>query len=159
MSDRTVAHHWFAFDDFGDEIHLLIRKRDANAFAERAGVATDGNHAPVVVGANGDVARNTQKPFTARFNGNAIVTSPAEHRHLERELVGAMIAPPLRGIHGKEGAALEPRRSVHAETEFHRNRLGSAVRVARTCELCLPGNRIDERVFSGQSDERSSISR
>jgi hypothetical protein len=65
MSDCTVMHHWFAFDDFDDEIHLLIWNGDANAFAERAGVATDRDQTPVIVDANGDVARKTQNAFTA----------------------------------------------------------------------------------------------
>ena len=65
MPDCSVAHDWFAFDDFDNEIQALIRKDDANAFAERAGVATDGDQPTVIVDADGDVARKTQKPVTA----------------------------------------------------------------------------------------------
>lgn len=65
MPHCAVAHDWFAFDDFNNEIQVLIRKDDANAFAEGAGVATNGYQPPVIVDANGDVARQTQKPFAA----------------------------------------------------------------------------------------------
>ena len=65
MSDCTIAHHRLAFDDFYDDIHLLIGEHDADTLAERACIATDGNKPSVAVETNGDVARETQDPFTA----------------------------------------------------------------------------------------------
>ena len=79
MADCAVAHDGLAFDDFGDDVQLFIRHRYTDAFANRSRVATDCEKLTVAVHANRDVPREAQDAFPARFNGNASMTSPAEH--------------------------------------------------------------------------------
>ena len=64
MADRTVAHDQFALDDFRNNVDLLVRKDNANAFAYRTCIAADRDELAVMAGhAHPDVASEAQDAF------------------------------------------------------------------------------------------------
>jgi hypothetical protein len=83
MTNRTITHDGLAFDHFRDNLDSFIEQGYANAFADRAGVTTNGDKLTVIVRAHGDIAREAENAFPTRLNGNPGMTSPAEHRHLD----------------------------------------------------------------------------
>jgi hypothetical protein len=65
MTDRSVAYDRFALDDLGEHVDVVFGKENANAFADRSGVSTDGNEKTLVADTNPNVARETQDAFCA----------------------------------------------------------------------------------------------
>lgn len=65
MANRPVADNRFAFDDLRYDGDFVFGEEDAHAFADRRGIATDGNKVSVAARADRNVTSKTQNAFCA----------------------------------------------------------------------------------------------
>lgn len=67
MTNRSIAYHRLALDDFGDNFDVVFGKENANALADGGGVSTNDDEKPSVVDTNPDVVSEAQQAFRAWF--------------------------------------------------------------------------------------------